>query len=173
MNRVSPCLFIFFSASITAPTCDATIISFHPCALNTDFQHFISRFNNISYFMDIPERRVWDERRPKDRVALQIILIFTFTHTHPQTIYKGLCKCIWQIFTLASCKCKNYIYTLQHDKCKCKKLGPVSNLHLHWIYIEYIHLLSLTCRTLVLTLMVVGIESPNNDQASRLLLRLQ
>jgi len=30
--------------------------------------------------MDIPERRVWGERRPKDRVTLQIILVFTLTH---------------------------------------------------------------------------------------------
>jgi hypothetical protein len=31
------------------------------------------------YFMDTPERRVWGERRPKDRVTLQIILVFTLT----------------------------------------------------------------------------------------------
>jgi len=30
--------------------------------------------------MDTFERRVWGERRPKDRVTLQIILIFTLTH---------------------------------------------------------------------------------------------
>jgi hypothetical protein len=29
--------------------------------------------------MDTPERRVWGERRPKDRVTLQIILVFTLT----------------------------------------------------------------------------------------------
>jgi hypothetical protein len=29
--------------------------------------------------MDTPQRRVWDERRPKDRVTLQIILVLTFT----------------------------------------------------------------------------------------------
>jgi hypothetical protein len=33
----------------------------------------------ISYFMDTPERRVWGERRPKDRVTLQIIFVFTLT----------------------------------------------------------------------------------------------
>jgi hypothetical protein len=33
--------------------------------------------------MDIPERRAWGERRPKDRVTLQIILVFT--HTYPKT----------------------------------------------------------------------------------------
>jgi len=27
--------------------------------------------------MDTLERRVWDEKRPKDKVTLQIILIFT------------------------------------------------------------------------------------------------
>jgi hypothetical protein len=26
--------------------------------------------------MDTPERRVWGERRPKDRVTLQIVLVF-------------------------------------------------------------------------------------------------
>jgi hypothetical protein len=31
------------------------------------------------YFMDTPERRVWGERRPKDKVTLQIILVFTLT----------------------------------------------------------------------------------------------
>jgi hypothetical protein len=30
--------------------------------------------------MDTPERRVWGERRSKDKVTLQIILIFTLTH---------------------------------------------------------------------------------------------
>jgi len=44
------------------------------------------------YFMDTPERRVWGERRPKDRVTLQIILVFTLTC--PQNIYWGPCKCI-------------------------------------------------------------------------------
>ncbi len=29
--------------------------------------------------MDTPERRVWGERRPKDKVTLQIILVFTLT----------------------------------------------------------------------------------------------
>jgi hypothetical protein len=33
------------------------------------------------YFMDTPERRVWGERTPKDRVAFQIILVFTLTCT--------------------------------------------------------------------------------------------
>jgi hypothetical protein len=33
--------------------------------------------------------------------------IYTYT---PQNIYWGLCKCIWQIFTLASSKCKKNKY---------------------------------------------------------------
>jgi hypothetical protein len=41
----------------------------------------------ISYFMDTRERRVWDERRPKDRLTLQIILVFTLTC--PKTFTKG------------------------------------------------------------------------------------
>jgi hypothetical protein len=36
----------------------------------------------ISYFMDTPERRVWGERRPKDRVTLQIILVFKKKYIH-------------------------------------------------------------------------------------------
>jgi hypothetical protein len=38
------------------------------------------------YFMDTPERRVWGERRPKDRVSLQIILVFTLTRLKPFTL---------------------------------------------------------------------------------------
>jgi hypothetical protein len=37
--------------------------------------------------MDILERRVWGERRPKDKVTLQIILVFTFTR--PKTFTRG------------------------------------------------------------------------------------
>ncbi len=71
---------LFLSASMTAPTCKATIISLEPFALNADFQHFIPTSNKFHYFMDTPERRVWGERRRKDRVTSQIILIFTLTH---------------------------------------------------------------------------------------------
>ncbi len=59
--------------------------------------------------MDASEGRVWGERRPKDSVTLQIILVFT----------------------LALCECKKKIYTLQQEKCKCKKFGRVSVHHLH------------------------------------------
>jgi len=78
---------LFLSASITAPTCKATIINLEPCALNADFQHFILKCNEFPYFMDIPERRVRGERRPKDSVTLQIILGFTLTH--PKTFTRG------------------------------------------------------------------------------------
>ncbi len=61
---------LFLSASMTAPTCKATIISLEPFALNADFHHFIPTSNKFHYFMDTPERKVWGERRPKDRVTL-------------------------------------------------------------------------------------------------------
>jgi hypothetical protein len=41
----------------------------------------------FSDFMDTPERRVWGERRPRDKVTLQIILVFTFIH--PKTFTRG------------------------------------------------------------------------------------
>jgi hypothetical protein len=62
---------------MTAPTCKATIISLETLALNADFQHFIPTSNKFHYFMHTPERRVWGERRRKDRVTLQIIVIFS------------------------------------------------------------------------------------------------
>jgi hypothetical protein len=43
----------------------------------------------ISYFVDTPERRVWGRRRAKDRVTLQIILVFTFPLTHAKTFTQG------------------------------------------------------------------------------------
>jgi hypothetical protein len=49
---------------------------------------------NFHYFMDTLERRVWNERRPKERVTLQIILVFTLTLTHPKTLTEAVCKCI-------------------------------------------------------------------------------
>ncbi len=42
--------------------------------------------------MDTPKRRVWGEKRPKNKVTSQIILVFTLTH--PETFYTRLCKCI-------------------------------------------------------------------------------
>ncbi len=32
------------------------------------------------YLKDTLERRVWGERRPKDKVTLQIFFVFTLTH---------------------------------------------------------------------------------------------
>jgi hypothetical protein len=156
VNWVSPCLSFFFSASIVAayifnaPTCKVSIISLEPCALNADFQHFIPRFNKISLLCGYPWKKGlgWKEAQRLGDVTNNFsIYIYTYT---PQNIYMGPCKCIWQIFTLASCKCKKYIYTLQQDKCKCKKFecDSVNNLHLHWIYMPYIWLLTLTCTTL-------------------------
>jgi hypothetical protein len=51
---VSLCLSFFMSASIAvkrifnAPTCTTSIITLEPYALNSEFQHFIPRFNKIS-----------------------------------------------------------------------------------------------------------------------------
>jgi hypothetical protein len=42
----------------------------------------------ISYFMDTPEGRVSGERRPKDRMTLQIILVFTLTP--PKTFTRAM-----------------------------------------------------------------------------------
>jgi hypothetical protein len=41
----------------------------------------------FSYFMDTLERRVWGERRPKKRVTLQVLLVFTLTR--PKTFTLG------------------------------------------------------------------------------------
>ncbi len=35
--------------------------------------------------MNAPERRVWGERRPKDMMTLQIILVFTLALTFPHS----------------------------------------------------------------------------------------
>jgi len=58
--------------------------------------------------MHTPERRVWGEWRPKDRVTLRIILVFTLTH--PKTFSEGRVSVFDKYFTLASCKCKKTIY---------------------------------------------------------------
>jgi hypothetical protein len=55
VNWVSSSLSFFLSAStaviyfFTAPTYTTTIITLEPCALNAEFQHFILRFNKISF----------------------------------------------------------------------------------------------------------------------------
>jgi len=38
----------------TAPICTTTIITPEPCALKAEFQHFIPRFNKISFTLWIP-----------------------------------------------------------------------------------------------------------------------
>jgi hypothetical protein len=40
-------------------------------------------------YRDTPERRVWGESRPKDRVTLQIILVFALRLTHLKTFTQG------------------------------------------------------------------------------------
>jgi hypothetical protein len=60
VNWVSSPLSFFLSAStaptyiFTAPTCTTAIITLEPCALNAEFQHFILRFNKISFTLEIP-----------------------------------------------------------------------------------------------------------------------
>jgi hypothetical protein len=44
-------------------------------------------FIKLPYFMDTLERRVWGEKRPKYKVTLQIILVFTLTQ--PKTFTHG------------------------------------------------------------------------------------
>ncbi len=156
LNWVSPCIsLLFLSAStvvggyiFTAPTCTATIMSLQPCALNAHFQHFIPRFNKISLLYGYPWKKGLGERRPKDRVTLQIILLFTPTRL--RNIYTGHVSVFDKYLHWPRLSVK-IIYTLQQDKCKCKKIGCVSvnDLHLHWICTPYIWLLTLTRTTLV------------------------
>jgi hypothetical protein len=42
-----------------------------------------------------------------------VIKSILYIHLHTPNIYIRPCKCIWQIFTLASCKCK--WFTPTHD----------------------------------------------------------
>jgi hypothetical protein len=80
------------------------------------------------------------ERRPKDRVTLQIILVFTLRLTHLKTSTQG---CVSEFDKYLHWPCvsvKKNIYTLQQDKCKCKIIGHVSvndltlTLDLHAVY---------------------------------------
>jgi hypothetical protein len=93
-------------------------ISLEPCALNADFQHFIPKSNKFPYFMDTPEKMVWGERRPKDKVTLQIILVLTLTC--PKTFTRGHVNVCdkYLHWPHVSLNVKKYIYTLQQDKCK-------------------------------------------------------
>jgi hypothetical protein len=54
------------------------------------FSILFSDFIKFPYFMDTPERRVWGGRRPKYRVTLQIILLFTITEGHVSVFDKYL-----------------------------------------------------------------------------------
>jgi hypothetical protein len=62
--------------------------------------------------MDTLERRVWGERRPKDPVTLQIILVFTLTHDL-HTIYIQIYLYMVNVI---------YIYTLQQISVSVKNL---------------------------------------------------
>jgi hypothetical protein len=63
-----------------------------------------------SNFMDTPERRVWGERRPKGRVTLQIILVFTLTC--PKTFKEGCVSAFDKYLHWPCVSVKNiYIYT--------------------------------------------------------------
>jgi hypothetical protein len=115
VNWVSPCLSFFLAPPFTAPSCKATIISLEPCTLNADFQHFIPRSNKFPYLLyGYPSKKGlrWNKVQRQGDFTNNFS-IYTYTS---QNIYTGPCKCMWQIFTLASCKCK-IIYTLQSDKC--------------------------------------------------------
>jgi hypothetical protein len=39
----------------------------------------ITDLRKVLYLMESPERRVWGERRLKDKVTSQIVLVFTLT----------------------------------------------------------------------------------------------
>jgi hypothetical protein len=118
--------FLFLYASyvaayiFTAPTCKGTIISLEMLLFSISFPDL------ISYFMDTPERRVSGERRPKDRMTLQIILVFTLTP--PKTFTRGRVSLFDKYLDWPHVNIKQ-IYTLQEDKCKCKKFGRVSVNH--------------------------------------------
>jgi hypothetical protein len=47
------------------------MITFEPCALNSEFEHFILRFNKIPYFADATERGDRGESTPKYRVKTE------------------------------------------------------------------------------------------------------
>jgi hypothetical protein len=75
---------------------------------------FSISFSNLikfPYFMDTPERTVWGERRPKDRVTSQIILVLTLTC--PKTFIRGR-VCVFDKYVYWPCvnaSVKIYMYT--------------------------------------------------------------
>jgi len=90
--------------------------------------------------MDTPKRRVWGERRPKDRVTLQIILVFTFT---PRLV------CVYDKYLHWPRVSVKKIYI--HCNRISVSVKNLDDLHLHEIYMPYIRLLTLICTTLVVT----------------------
>jgi hypothetical protein len=70
--------------------------------------HFIPRFNKISLFYGYPWKKGlgWMEVQRQGDFTNNCS-IYTYMALN---IYTGLCKSIWQIFTLASCKWKNIHY---------------------------------------------------------------
>ncbi len=59
--------------------------------------------------MGTPGRRVWDERRPKDKVTLQIILVFTLTR--PKTFTWGHVSLFDNYLHWPRVSVRKYIYT--------------------------------------------------------------
>jgi hypothetical protein len=64
-----------------------------------------------SYFVDTPERRVWGERRATHRVTLQIILVFTFSLTHPKTFTQDHASVFEKSLHWPHVSVKIFIYT--------------------------------------------------------------
>jgi hypothetical protein len=108
------------------------------------------------YFMDTPEKRVWGERRLKDRLTLQITLVFTLTLTCPKTFTRGHVSVFdkylhWPCVSVF----KKKIHFNRISKCKRFECVSVNRLHLHWIYT-----LTLTHTTLVKTLCHISLMIP-------------
>jgi hypothetical protein len=85
----------------------------------------------------LPQRRVWGERRPKDRLTLQIILVFTLTCLETFTCGRVSVFDKYLHWPCVSVKKLEYVH--------------VNDLHLHLIYMQYIWLLTLTRTTLAIT----------------------
>jgi len=69
----------------------------------------------FSYFMDTLKKRVWGESRPKDKVTLQIILIFTLTLTRPKTFTWG-CANVFDKYLFRLCISVNtHTHTHTHN----------------------------------------------------------
>jgi len=117
---------------------------------------FPDLINFLTLWIPLKEGFGWKEAQRQGDFSNNFS-IYTYTS---QNIYTGLCKCMWQIFTLALCKCKVidplkrnwaihiYIfqYTLQQDKCKCeffltcKWFTLILNLHAVYTAIDtYTH----------------------------------